>query len=105
MDACKPILTPVKERLKLVKDGSGDLVNATNFRRLIRSLSYLTVIRPNIVYRVGIMSIFMDSPLQSHWQAAKRILRYIKNSDWVGDVEKRKSTSSYVFHLCSGAIS
>ncbi|KAF2301565.1 hypothetical protein GH714_026406 [Hevea brasiliensis] len=35
LKACKPILTPVEERLKLVKDGSGDLVDATNFRRLV----------------------------------------------------------------------
>lgn len=34
MEACKPILTPAEERLKLAKDGSGDLVDATNFRRL-----------------------------------------------------------------------
>ncbi|KAK2995531.1 hypothetical protein RJ640_022733 [Escallonia rubra] len=114
MEACNPILIPVEERSKLVKDGSGDFVNATNFRRLVGSLRYLTATRPDIVYGVGIVSRFMNSPQQSHWQAAKRILRYIKgtlddgifysssnnielvgytDSDWGGDTEKRKSTS------------
>ncbi|KAK2983651.1 hypothetical protein RJ640_023185 [Escallonia rubra] len=38
MEACNPILIPVEDKLKLVKDGSGDLINATNFRRLVGSL-------------------------------------------------------------------
>lgn len=80
MEACKPILTPAEERLKLAKDGSGDLVDATNFRRLIGNLRYLTATRPNIVYRVGIVNRFIKSSLQSHWQATKWILRYIKGT-------------------------
>ncbi|KAK2975123.1 hypothetical protein RJ640_024698 [Escallonia rubra] len=74
MEACNPILIPVEERLKLVKDGSGDLVNATNFTRLVGSLRYLTATRLDIVNGLGIVSRFMNSPQQSHWQAAKRIL-------------------------------
>jgi len=35
MEACKPILTPVEERLKLMKDGGGELVDVTNFRMLV----------------------------------------------------------------------
>ncbi|KAK2979582.1 hypothetical protein RJ640_020074 [Escallonia rubra] len=62
MEACNPILIPVEERLKLVKDGSGDLVNATNFRRLVGSLMYLTTTRLDIVYGAGIVSSFMNSP-------------------------------------------
>ncbi|KAJ8750631.1 hypothetical protein K2173_015812 [Erythroxylum novogranatense] len=85
MDACKPILTPVEERLKLVKDGSGDLVNATNFKRLIRSLRFLTATRPDIVYRVRILDI----------QIAIRPMM----------LKREKSTLGYVFHLGSEAFS
>ncbi|XP_050915169.1 secreted RxLR effector protein 161-like [Lathyrus oleraceus] len=67
----------------------------------------------------------MEEPRVSHLQGAKRILRYIKgtltdgifyasnnevelvgytDSDWVGDIETRKSTSRYAFHLGTGAI-
>ena len=72
------MLTPVEERLKLGKESGGDLVNSTNFRMLVGSLRYLTATRPDIVYGVGLISRFMESPRQSHWQAAKRILRYVK---------------------------
>ena len=78
MESCKPMLTPVEERLKLEKESGDDLVNSTNFRRLVGSLRYLTTTRPDIVYGIGLISRFMDSPRQSHWQVAKRILRYVK---------------------------
>ena len=34
----KPMLTPIEEKLKLVKDGGGKFVNATNFNKLVGSL-------------------------------------------------------------------
>jgi hypothetical protein len=126
MESCKPMLTPMEERLKLEKESGGNLVNSTNFRKLVGSLRYLTATRPDIVYGVGLISRFMDSPRQSHWQAAKRILRYVKgtidegifysssakleligytDSDWAGETETRKSTSGYVFHLSTGVFS
>lgn len=80
MESCKPMLTLVKERLKLERESGSDLVNSTYFRRLVGSLRYLTATRPDIVYGVGIISRFMDSPRQSHWQAAKRLLRYVKGT-------------------------
>lgn len=62
MEACKSILTPVEGRLKLIKDGSSDLVDTTNFKRLLRSLRYLTTIGPDIIYGVSIVNKFMESP-------------------------------------------
>ncbi|KAL4272215.1 hypothetical protein GQ457_13G013050 [Hibiscus cannabinus] len=62
----------------------------------------------------------MEEPVQSHWKALKRILRYIQgtvslglfysktkdyklvgysDSDWCGDIDDRKSTSGYVFFM------
>lgn len=125
MDLCNPILTPIEERLKLEKDNSDKLVDYKNFRRMIRSLGYLTSIRPNIVFGVELVSRLMESSCQSHLQASKHILQYIKgmqsggffyayinkiklvgytHSNWAGDVEKQKSTSGYAF-LISGVFS
>ncbi|XP_026450984.1 uncharacterized protein LOC113351153 [Papaver somniferum] len=78
MDNCNPILTPTKERLKLTKDESGELVNSTYFKSLVGCLRYLTSTRPDIMYAVGLVSRFMESPRQSHLQVAKRILKYVK---------------------------
>ncbi|XP_026405475.1 uncharacterized protein LOC113300488 [Papaver somniferum] len=120
MDNCNPILTPTEERMKLTKDESGELVNSTDFKSLVGCLRYLTSTRPDIMYAVGLVSRFMKLPRQSHLQAAKRILKYVKgtislgilytvsedpkfvgytDSDWDGDTKGRKSTSCYVFHL------
>eukprot|EP00253_Pinus_taeda_P008063 PITA_08063 len=76
--------------------------------------------------KILIVVLFMERPKEAHWQAAKRILRYVKgtksfgilynvsecsdlvgytDSDWAGSIDGRKSTSGYVFHMGSGAIS
>lgn len=74
MESCKPMLTSMEERLKLEIETGGDILNPTNFKRLVGKLTYLTSIRPDIIYADGIVIKSMDTPTQ----AAKRILRYIK---------------------------
>ncbi|PKI56621.1 hypothetical protein CRG98_023004 [Punica granatum] len=54
MATCKPIQTPMEERLKLTREGSGADVNPTYFKRLVGSLRYLTSTRPDLVYSVGL---------------------------------------------------
>jgi hypothetical protein len=49
----------------LTKDDTRELVNATNYRRLVESLQYLTSTKPDIIYGVGLISIFMESLRQS----------------------------------------
>ena len=72
------------------------------------------------MYGVSLISRFMETPKETHWQETKRILRYVNgtkeygvlysstdnfkligynDSDWVGSVEDRKITYGYVFHL------
>eukprot|EP00253_Pinus_taeda_P024482 PITA_24482 len=79
--------------------------------------------RPFLV--IGLVARFMQNPRESHWNAAKRILRYVRgtiqfmihysakaspllvgftNFDWAGDPDDRKSTAGYVFTLGSGPI-
>ncbi|XP_071933045.1 secreted RxLR effector protein 161-like [Coffea arabica] len=86
---------------------------------------YATATRPDIMYSVSQVSRFMDNPKELHFQAVKRIIRYLKetseyglfyqrnrgrelvgytNSDYASDVEDRKSTSGYVFMLSEAAI-
>ena len=72
-------------------------------------------------------SIIMSKPSKDHWMGVKRVLRYLKgtlkyglkfsaqeekpelfgytDADWAGDVDTRRSTSSYVFQIGSGTVS
>jgi hypothetical protein len=80
---------------------------------------------PDISFVVGIFSHYMQTPYESHWKAAKRILHYVCAtvhfgihyssggapllvgfiySDWVGDPDDHKSTAGYVFILGSRLV-
>ncbi len=81
--------------------------------------------RPDIAFAVSIVSRYASNPDSLHWQAVKRIFRYLKRSlklqltfweplqvlsgysdaDWAGDYDTRRSTSGFVFNISSSAIS
>ncbi|KAF5759181.1 putative RNA-directed DNA polymerase [Helianthus annuus] len=125
MENCREALTPMEYGLKLSKEDHEDEVDQNVYRMLVGSLMYLTNTRPDIMFAVNKVSQFMQRPKRSHWEASKRILRYIKgtinhgilyskgskgklvgysDSDYAGSVDDSKSTSGYVFNLGSGAI-
>ena len=108
------------------KDNEGSTIDPALFKRLVGSLIYLTVTRPDIMYGVSLISRFMESPKDSHWQVGKRILRYVSgtkdlgimystsenfkligytDSDNGGSIDDRKSTSGYTFHFGTGVVS
>ena len=122
---CKYAPAPFLSRIKLSTKCSTPLVDTILYQQLVGSLLYLTHTRLNISYAVGLVPRFMQEPHELHWKVAKRILRYIKgthtygiqyssngnadlvgytDSDWAGDLDDRKSTSGYVFHLVYGPI-
>ena len=43
-------------------------------------LNYLTIARPDISFPVSVVSQFLQSPCDSHWDVVIRILRYIKGT-------------------------
>jgi hypothetical protein len=125
MNNCKHVSTPVECEIKLSKYEEGERVDPTIFKSLVGSLRYLTCTRPDILYGVGLVSRYMESPTTTHFKAAKRILRYVKgtidfgllypssnefklvgysDSDWGGDVDDRKSTTEFIFYLGSSAF-
>ncbi|KAL8128940.1 hypothetical protein V2J09_018095 [Rumex salicifolius] len=90
-----------------------------------RSLRYLTCTRPDILYSVGFISRFVESPNSTHHLAAKRILIYLKgtisfvlfysrfdefklfgfsDNDWSGDIDDHKSTTRFVFFMGNTAF-
>ena len=71
----------MEQNLKLSKFERGEKVDSTTYRQLIGSLIYLKTTRPDISYAVSILSCFMQEPRDSCWNAAKRVLRYIKEQN------------------------
>jgi hypothetical protein len=124
---CKLVGTPMTTSIKLSKDDESEKVDESLYRGLIDNLQYLTASRPDILFAVSILSRFMHSPRETHFIAAKRILRYIKgtidlgifyprssegtvelrdytDSDWGGCVDDSRSISGYLFSLNSGVF-
>jgi hypothetical protein len=56
MTGCKLISIPLEQNVKLAVD-EGDLVeDTTMYRRIVLSLIYMTITRPNLNYAVGVVS-------------------------------------------------
>ncbi|RVW78786.1 Retrovirus-related Pol polyprotein from transposon TNT 1-94 [Vitis vinifera] len=72
------------------------------YRRLVGKLNYLTITRPDISFPVSVVSQFLQSPCDSHWDAVIRILRYIKSTPGQGVYENRGHTQLLVTQMQIG---
>jgi hypothetical protein len=66
MIECNYVGTPVVIGTKLIKECDGKSIEPTIFKSLVRSLRYLTITRPDIVYGVGLVSRYMEEPKSSY---------------------------------------
>ncbi|KAK6151684.1 hypothetical protein DH2020_014319 [Rehmannia glutinosa] len=108
------VSTPMATNVKIDKDEKGKSVDESKYRGMIGSLFYLTASRPDILHAVCLCARFQSNPKESHMSAVKRIFRYLKGtiqyglfypknenfslkgysySDYVGNIDDRKSTS------------
>ncbi|KAL5579567.1 hypothetical protein UlMin_012009 [Ulmus minor] len=81
---CKPAATPMEVNVKLSQDDGEELSDPAIYRRLIRKLLYLTITRPDLSYAVNKLSQFLSKPRLPHFQAAQRVLQYLKGSPGQG---------------------
>ena len=123
---CKPVDTPMDPNVKLVPGQGESFGDPGRYRRLVGKLNYLTITRPDISFPVSVVSQFLQSPCDSHWDAVIRILRYIKSTpgqgvlyenrghtqvigytdaDWAGSPTDRRSTSGYCVVIGGNLIS
>ena len=80
MANCNPVSTPVDTKPKLSAN-EGDLAeDPTLYRSLAGALQYLTFTRPDISYAVQQVCLYMHAPRQPHFNALKRIIRYIQGT-------------------------
>ncbi|KAG6481527.1 hypothetical protein ZIOFF_058131 [Zingiber officinale] len=67
--------TPLDVSARLRRDEGTCLSNPRPFRALMGSLIYLTIIRPDIAFSVGMVSRYMQEPRKPHSEEAKKILK------------------------------
>ncbi|KAL5865755.1 hypothetical protein ACOSQ3_003269 [Xanthoceras sorbifolium] len=131
----KPVSTPLAPHFKLSaqlspkNDEEREYMAKVPYANAVGSLMYAMVCtRPDISHAVGAVSRYMHDPGKGHWLAVKWILRYIQNtvdvglvfeqddiigqgaigycdSDYAGDLDKRRSTTGYVFTLARAPVS
>jgi len=125
----RPVSTSMEQGLNLqASEDHADAAFIERYQSAIGSLMYaMTQTRPDIAYSISVLSRFAHNPNTAHWNALKRVFRYIRgttdvviryggrpeslglqgssDSDWGGDNESRRSTSGYVFQLANGPVS
>ena len=56
MTSCKPVATPMEQNVKLRPDVGDVLEDPTMYRKIVGSLIYATLTRPDISHDVGVLS-------------------------------------------------
>ncbi|KAH9673800.1 hypothetical protein KPL70_018239 [Citrus sinensis] len=132
MQDCKPISTPLPVNFKLSSsmcpsnEAERKEMSRVPYASAVGSLMFAMICtRPDIAQAVGAVSRYMGNPGGEHWIAVNRVLRYIRgtsdvalcyggseftvrgyvDSDFARDLDKRKSTTGYVFTLTEAAVS
>ncbi|XP_042499721.1 uncharacterized mitochondrial protein AtMg00810-like [Macadamia integrifolia] len=126
MTSCKPCRTSVASGSKLSAADGSTLVDPHECRQVVGALQYLTLTHPDLSYSVNQVCQFMHAPTTAHYDAIKRILRYLKHTlgagidikpgpisivttftdaDWAGCPDTRRSTTGFCIFLGSNLLS
>ena len=122
----KPAGTPMEQNHHLALAKDEILPDFMPYRRLIGRLIYLTITRPELSYCVHILAQFLQEPRHSHWEAALRVVRFLKlhpgqglllrsnsslhltaycDADWASCTLTRRSLTAYFVFLGDSPIS
>ena len=126
MGECNNVSTPLAKG-SMDSDSTSIVLSDVPYNSLIGSLQYAAITtRPDISMAVSHSSRFLAEPSTKHWEAGKRVLRYLKgtidvglvlggqdsckltgycDSDWASDTATRRSRTGYVFMMNGAAVS
>jgi hypothetical protein len=125
MSECKTVHTPLVKKY-MEKRSDGEVGESYPYQNLIGGLMYLTQnSRPDIAHTTSYLSQFNTCFTKEHWNAAKRVLQYLKgtlnyslvyrrsgeplkgfcDADWANCPIDRKSYTGYAFQLGGGPVS
>ena len=118
MNNANDINTPMINDQQLTASGSGTVKDVQLYRSVVGALQYVTITRP-IFFCFNRVCQYMKDPQEEHWQAVKKILRYLQNTiqyelhltcsstlnlvgfcdaNWASSLDDRRSTfGSYVY--------
>ncbi|GLT62116.1 hypothetical protein SLA2020_347760 [Shorea laevis] len=126
MAECNAVSTPLTPKQRLATNDSPPFSDSAYYRSIVGALQYLTFTRPDIAFAVNQVCQYMHNPTENHFQAVKRILRYLKgtlqyglqlfkdfslslhlysDADWAGCFDSRRSTSGYCLFFGRSLIS
>ncbi|KAH9781301.1 hypothetical protein KPL71_008412 [Citrus sinensis] len=129
MSSSKSAVTPLASHFKLSCSQSSSTdeeiseMTKVPYANVIGCMMYAIVLtRPDLTHALSVVSRFMATPGKEHWKAVKWVLRYLKgtqeyglvygklarkvaglcgyvDSDYAGDLDKRRSLTGYLFFL------
>ncbi|KAM1263711.1 hypothetical protein ACFX2G_029302 [Malus domestica] len=133
MSSCGTTEVPISKGEKLSKlqcpknDLERKIMEDKPYASLVGSLMYAQVCtRPDLAFIISVLGRLQSNAGEAHWNAAKRVLRYLQrtkahmlvfrrtdelvlegysDSDFAGCLDDLKSTSGYVFLMACGAVS
>lgn len=129
MSNANPVATPAELNLKLTSNGGpiGEMSRRVEvpYREAIGSLLYAVLgSRPDLAYIVSYLARYNEDPRQIHWNAVKRVFKYLTttqtlgitygpggnklscytDADFASDVETRKSITEFILILNGGPV-
>jgi hypothetical protein len=125
---CKSLIIFMNVSCRLIKISDEYTVDKNlkiNYQSIVRLLMYIMLkIRLNITYFISMINRYVFNLIQTHWQAVKRIFRYLRethqmklmfrealkllksytNSNWTENQDIKRSISEYAFNVDSDVI-
>ncbi|KAL5548769.1 hypothetical protein UlMin_004000 [Ulmus minor] len=125
MTEAKHLATPAATKQLSLYDGD-PFTDETLYRSTVGALQYILFTRPDIAFSVNKVCQFMHKPTEVHWQAVKRILRYLAgtinhgicfnatpnttltaftDADYASSPDDRRSTGGFCVYLGDNLVS